>query len=251
MKHHVLTLTHNNLALTQKCIWSALRQDIPARVWAVDNGSSDGSDKWLKAYHWLLYGFAMNAGVSAGWNLGLKTLFKEPETESVLVVGNDTQLAPWAYRLLLAYNLPFVTGVASDDLWQINQPIPNHGDPLPLQARPDFSCFLMKREAWERVGQFNEGMKHYASDCDWHLRAHRMGIKLWKACVPFYHERSSTLRLASPQDRDEIQRQANEDRAYFYNLYRCLPGQEEYYALFRDEAQTNPTAAEGSLSGIE
>jgi GT2 family glycosyltransferase len=233
MKHHVLTLTHNNLRLTQQAIWSALRQDIPVRVWAVDNGSTDPSAHWLNAYKWLLYMFNENAGVSAGWNKGLDILFSSPETESVLVIGNDTQLAPWTYRLLLTYNLPFVTGVATDDHWQIEQHIPNKGKPLPLEPHPDFSCFLMRREAWEKVGRFNENMKHYASDCDWHIRAHRLGVKLWKACVPFYHERSSTLNNAPAAEQAEILAQANRDRAEFHKMYGCLPGQPEYYALFK------------------
>jgi len=76
-------------------------------------------------------------------------------------------------------------------------------------------------------------MKLYASDCDFHVRAHRLGVPLYKASVPYYHERSSTLRLASPEERDEINVQANKDRAVFYSLYNCVPGQKEYEELFR------------------
>jgi len=76
-------------------------------------------------------------------------------------------------------------------------------------------------------------MKLYASDCDFHIRAHRMGIPLYKAAVPFYHERSSTLRLAPPEEAAEIQAQANRDREVFRSIYNCLPGTKEYEELFK------------------
>jgi GT2 family glycosyltransferase len=226
----ILTLCHNNLHLTQQAIWHAMRQDVPVEVFAIDNGSTDGTVEWLRSCKWLLYNCPENRGVSAGWNQGLKMLFDWADADSVLVIGNDTRLAPWTMRLLLSYNLSFVTGVAVDEISQIEQTMPPQ---LPLEPHPDFSCFLIRRDIWEAVGPFDERMKHYASDCDFHIRAHRKGINLYKACVPFYHERSSTLRLASPEERMEIQEQANKDRAVFQSMYNCLPGQKEYYDLFR------------------
>lgn len=225
----ILTLTRNNLSLTQKCIWTALRQDVKAVVWAIDNGSTDGTVDWLAPMGLLLDASPFNSGVSAGWNRGLEACFQAGH-ESVLVIGNDTQLAPWTYRLLDSYNLPFVTGVAVDDYKQIEQPMPPK---MHLEDHPDFSCFLIRRECWGKVGKFDESMKLYASDCDYHLRAHRSGVPMKKAVCPFYHERSSTLRLATEREREEIQGQANRDRAVFYQRYGCLPGQKEYYELFQ------------------
>ena len=58
-------------------------------------------------------------------------------------------------------------------------------------------------------------MVHYCSDLDYHIRAHRAGIRLLNSHVKFYHERSSTIRNANPFEREVIQRQADADRERF------------------------------------
>jgi GT2 family glycosyltransferase len=226
----VLILTHNNLELTKRCIASVQRQDIPAEIAVVDNKSSDGTQSWLMANlpNSRITFFFYNAGVSQGWNEGLRALFEIDQARHVLVLNNDTILPPWFYRELLAYKVSFVTGLAQDNLDEIATPKP----PVALHPHPDFSAFLIRREAWETVGPFDERMKLYASDCDWHCRAHRKGLQLWKANTSYYHERSSTLRLASDQERQEILETANRDRAFFRSLYGCIPGEPQYSQLF-------------------
>lgn len=237
----VLILTRNNLELTKRCVESVRRQDIPTTINIIDNGSIDGTVDWLKStdyashegnYDSACVAFTANRGVSHGWNVGLSIAFDktafEP-AEYVLVINNDTVLPPWFYRELLGHEVPFVTGLAQSEMAEIAAP----KTPAPLDPHPDFSAFLMRREAWETVGPFDERMKLYASDCDWHVRAHRKGITLWKASTSYYHERSSTMRLASEADRQEIQKQANEDRAFFRSLYGRIPGDPNYDELFR------------------
>lgn len=224
----VLILTRNNLELSQRAVASVRSQDIPAQPFIVDNCSSDGTMSWAFRDRTLIYGAPENYGVSWGWNFGLDHVFAMG-AKHCLVIGNDTILAPWSYRKLLSYNLPFITGVAVDDMAQIQQPeVPE----LPIQPYPDFSCFLIRRGVWEKVGKFDIRMKHYASDCDYHIRAHRVGIDLKKACVPFYHERSSTMRNAPAQEQQELHEQANKDRETFRTLYNCLPGDSAYYRIF-------------------
>lgn len=235
----VLLLAHNNLALTIRCIESLRQQALPIDVFVVDNGSRDDTPTWLGTNAIASPQFNLtyllnptNAGVSAGWNYGLRYYFSQPWfCDHVLCVGTDTVLAPWFYRELLSYDLPFVTGVAVDQMSQLIEPT-WLANPT-LEEHPDFSAFLIRKDCWEKVGPFDERMKLYASDCDFHVRAHRLGVPLYKASVPYYHERSSTLRLASPEERDEINVQANKDRAVFYSLYNCVPGQKEYEELFK------------------
>jgi GT2 family glycosyltransferase len=237
----VLILTHNNLELTKRCVDSVRNQDIASVVYVVDNGSTDGTARWLKDDNavWSLH--PMNMGVSFGWNDGLGRIFSTDQVYTsyenltfhhCLVVGNDTVLAPWTYRELLSYDVPFVTGVAVDQMAQISEPPTTRPE---LTDNPDFSCFLIRRECWEKVGPFDEGMKHYSSDQDFHIRAHRLGIRLCKASVPYYHERSSTIRLASPEERLEIEAQANKDREYLRQKWGVSAGGPDYEALFRPE----------------
>jgi GT2 family glycosyltransferase len=221
----VLLLTHNGLELTKRCAESVRKQDIPSESLIYDNGSSDGTIEWLPGNS-RYSALRRNAGVSAAWNLGIGYLLAV--SPHVLVVGNDTVLPPSFYRTLLSVDLPFVTGVAVDNMEQALQP----PAVMPLTPNPDFSAFLIRREAWEAIGPFDESMKFYSSDQDYHIRGWRRGVHMVKASVPFYHERSSTIRLASPEERAEIEAQANKDRATLRMKWGVSAGGPDYEALF-------------------
>ena len=220
----VLIVTRNCLELTQKCVASVRAQDIWTEILIIDNASSDGTREWIVSEGLHLGMFEHNAGVSAAWNVGLTGAFTEHDY--CLVVNNDTELPPYFYHKLLTYDLPFVTGTSVDDP-------SNHPEAWHQPAEyPDFSAFLIRRECWEKVGRFDERMKLYASDCDYAVRAHRAGIRMMNAGVPFQHKRSSTLNSASAEERAAIQAQADEDRRVFKSIYGCFPWEPGYAKLF-------------------
>ena len=227
----VLMLCRNNLELTKRAVASIQAQDIPTDILLIDNDSKDGTLNWAQDNLSHVISFRPQLGVSAGWNWGLKWFFGHAE-DYVLVCNNDIELPSWGYRTLLAYRkmgAEFVTGGSiSHRYWM--PPI----EPHPPAPFPDFSCFLISRSAWEKVGEFDERMKLYAQDNDYHVRAHRSGVELLRADVPFYHERSSTINNATPEERAEIQRQANADREVFKSLYGCMPWEPAYAALFEN-----------------
>lgn len=242
----VLVLTHNNLVLTRRCVESVKAQDIPTMLTIFDNGSTDGTKDWIRSEYYSLAGAVAdwwdekeNVGVSAGWNRALDSIFAREdrlgyEADHCLVIGNDTVLPSWFYRVLLAHMTPAVgllTGIAVDNMKQLDPDLP----PEPLVPHPDFSAFLLARDAWDVVGPFNKDMVMYAQDCDWHIRAHRLGVNCYKLNIPFYHESSSTIRLAPEAERTEIEQQANRDREVFREIYGCLPGTAEYEELFTKE----------------
>jgi GT2 family glycosyltransferase len=224
----VLILTRNCLELTKLCVDSIWRQNVPVQICIYDNGSTDGTVLWADEEPEIdLTAMPDNKGVSIGWNTVLSRLFDEGESH-VLVLNNDAILPSWFLSELLSYDAPFVTGVAID-----KQPVAKP-ERMPLNPHPDFSAFLIKRDCWMKVGSFDERMKIYSSDCDYHIRAHRLGVPLWKANVPYYHVNSQTLKRATPEDRAIIEAQANADRAVFKSIYGCLPGTAEYEALFKE-----------------
>ena len=218
----ILTLTHNGLEMTKKAVDSFLHQDLPISIYVIDNGSTDGTLPWLETVGILLDGSNLNCGVSAGWNQGLTMLFDKYNAEHVLVTNNDVELPRWFYRDLLSYRVPFVTGVSSDKL-EVSMPPKSN-----LVPHPDFSAFLIRRSAWKEIGPFDEDMKFYAQDCDYHVRACRAGVPLLAANAPFYHERSSTLRLSSEQERVEIETRACQDRENFRLKHGFTVGSPEY-----------------------
>jgi GT2 family glycosyltransferase len=225
----VLILTRNCLELTKRCVESVLSQDVPTKVCIVDNGSSDGTNEWARSNGYLWSSFNHNAGVSKGWNIGMELLFEDFPRPHILCLNNDVVLPKWFYRTLLSYDAPFVTGVAIDTM-PIGEP-----ERMPLQPHPDFSAFLIRRDCWQKVGRFDEEMVIYVQDCDYHVRAHRLGVPLMKANVPFFHVNSQTMKRASPEERQRIQEQANKDRAVFKAKYGCIPGTPQYNALFEDK----------------
>ena len=226
----VLILTHNCLELTKRCVESVRAQDIETTLEVIDNGSTDGTREWLSAQDINNVSFETNLGVSLGWNQGLRYFFEVPhQADHVLVVNNDTILPSWFYRTLLGHNVDFVSGISVESMKQIAHP-PNERQAL-VEA-PDFSAFLLRRTAWERIGPFDERMKNYYSDNDWHIRAHRAGVPLWNAGLPFYHERSSTLKNAPPREKRALDLQSMADSEVFYSIYGCYPWQPEYAALF-------------------
>lgn len=226
----VVIVTKNCLDFTKKCVASVWAQDIPADVHLFDNCSNDGTKEWVSSDSAIVnHSWGVDLGVSAAWNYVLESLF-DSGAEYALAVNNDTILPPCFYRYLLSCNVPFVTGVSVEDMAVITNPIP---EPTELAPHPDFSAFLIRREAWEKVGSFDERMRLYASDCDFDIRARRAGLTLLNSLVPFYHERSSTMRLAPPHERQRIEEQANADRQVFRSKYGCIPGEPAYADLFK------------------
>jgi hypothetical protein len=84
-------------------------------------------------------------------------------------------------------------------------------------------------------------MKLYASDCDYHVRANRLMVPLFKANVPFGHDRSATLKNAPKEEKKALEQQAYEDRERFKELWGCLPGTPEYAALLASPHLRRPT----------
>ena len=162
----------------------------------------------MHANIWRNFDLDANSGVSHGMEFwDVEDSFREWEPiMSSCSPNNDTEMPAWFYSSLLGLNLPFVTGVSVDS-WE------DHPSAWPApQESPDFSSFLIRRDAWEKIGPFDESMVMYGQDVDYHRRARQLGIPLMNAGVPFTHKRSSTLRNAAPFDREVIQRQANADR---------------------------------------
>lgn len=232
--HPVLILTRNNLELTKKCVESVRRQTVDTQIYVWDNGSTDGTCDWLQSQigsglGW--NGSKGNVGVSKGWNEGMAYVFAYLNFDYVLCPNNDTILPRDFYSDLLCCDVPFVSGTETQDMKEVGPLF--HYDRKPLVVAPDFSAFLIRREAWEKVGPFDERMKLYASDNDWAVRAHRAGVPLYRANVPFYHERSSTLKNASPEEKRAIQLQADADREVFKSIYGCMPWEPGYAELFK------------------
>jgi GT2 family glycosyltransferase len=223
----VLMLTRNALELTKAAVRSVLEQDIPAELYVIDNDSTDGTPQFLREAGIKQWRRTEKNAVSAAWNFGLEYFFTVADCEHVLVVNNDIVLRPDTYRELLEDDGVFVTGVGVNRVEQLVGPLEKKRRP-----HPDFSCFLIRKACWDRVGRFDESMELYASDCDYHLRMHKRGIAAYTIGIPFFHEASGTLKYAADDDRRTIEERANLDRERFRQKWGFSVGSPEYAGVF-------------------
>lgn len=227
----VFILTYGNLDLTKLCVESIRNQDIETTIFAIDNGSEDGSVEWLREEGILFRANPTNEGFSAGINAGLAHIFEELGLDHCLVPNSDTILPPWYYRTLLETDLPFVTGTAVDRHSDVVQP-----ETITEATRnPDFSAFLVTKDAWESIGRFDETMVNYSSDQDYHLRGWMLGIPMGKIALPYYHEGSATIKFSQPKVRKGIENRAGKDREKLTEKWHVSAGGPDYEALFSPE----------------
>jgi len=224
----------NGLHLTRECVKSVLAQDVPCEIWIIDNGSVDGTREWLfsLANDRVRHVAATLPSVAASWNFGLNFAFGMADCEAAWVINNDTKFRPDSLRHLLAADAPFVTLVGKDDPHCIDPPY-DDPDPAKIRPHPDFSCFLIRKECFVKVGPFDEDfIGGYAEDASYHVRLHRAGITAVAIEMPFYHLGAGTIKCSDPEAQRKIQLRADANRALFKQKYGVAVGSAEYYALF-------------------
>lgn len=234
MTHWIVCIARNALPLTKAAIASFLKQDIPVQVLVIDNGSTDGTTEWLHSQPVYTIHYRQAKSVAECWNRAIRLCMVEDD--HVLVCNNDVELRPDTYRLLLENGGPFVTAIEVFDKKQMDTVDVTRQGP-----HPDFSCFLIRKECWQKFSAqpergFDMEMKiAYVEDCDAHVRLHRLGIPAISIYVPFYHARSSTVKHSDEGEAQRIREQADRNRERFYQKYGVRVGTPEYSTLFTDE----------------
>lgn len=189
----IIACTHNQLPYTRMFVESLLGcTDFPYEAIFVDNGSTDGTPRYLAALpDARLLANPSNLGVARGWNQGLG----EARGDFVAVCNNDVVLSPgWLGRLIAVLEsdarLGMVVPVTNIHLTAYPERYPEEAaflagrppagpDWLSLDAmydgffrfaqafaekygerrlpNPSFDCVVLRREALEEVGPFEEG----------------------------------------------------------------------------------------------
>lgn len=240
MMNWIVCPVRDGLHYTKAAMKTFLAQDIgEVSVLFVDNASTDGTREWTwglpdRAH---LFHFEGPLSVAASWNTALSFVFnwrREVPNSHALVVNNDVLLRPDTYRLLVEDGGLFVTAVGRNDPECVRELTPPRPDAK--RPHPDFSCFLIRRECWERVGAFDERFESaYCEDSDYHVRMHRAGIQASCLDLPFYHAGAGTIKSAEPKEARRISEQADRNRALFKQIYGVGVGSPEYYRLFNGE----------------
>jgi|ERR1041385_6074462 GT2 family glycosyltransferase len=232
----IIVLCRNNLALTQSCIRTLKAQTAQPEILVINNASTDGTATWLKSQGGSLWSLSFREprSVAQSWNLGLSWVFRFADFVEALVVNNDTELLPETYQLLrdrLARgDCGLATCVSVRDRAQLTLP------ESPVESvNPDYSSFMISREAFKRV-PFDENFAvAFCEDCDHHVRLHRAGIRAVNTGIPFLHHGSMTIKTCPREEAERIKRQAEANREYFYRKWGKRIGTRGYNDLFSEE----------------
>jgi N-acetylglucosaminyl-diphospho-decaprenol L-rhamnosyltransferase len=210
----IAVVSWNTRDLLDACLRS-LRGDFEAGradVWVVDNGSADGSAAMVRERHpWVHLLESTNVGFGAAVNR-VAALTETPwiaaanadveltagALESMLRTGADRRDAgAIAPRLVLGggqvqhsvHPFPTLTLTLTFNLG-LAQAIPALGDRLTIEGRWDptrprhvdwalGAFLLLRREAWDAVGGFDEDQWMYAEDLDLAWRLREAGWRTW------------------------------------------------------------------------
>ena len=199
-------------------------------VLVVDNGSTDGTPRHLRAAHSdvAVLALAENRGFAGAVNAGIA----RAAGEYVALLNNDMELDPdWLAELVAALDADPAAGSAASKLRMLREPDVldgagdlvtwygatwrrGHGeldrgqyDEPGVVASPCAGAALYRRRALEEVGSFDERFFAYLEDADWGLRAQLAGWRCrWVPSAVAYHLGGATTRRMGQLETELIAR---------------------------------------------
>lgn len=194
---------YNQLKFTKDCLDSLLRdQDrCPYEIIIVDNASTDGTREYLmerakeldRSRDILIPIFNdTNRGVAPAWNQGLKA-----STGKIIgILNNDILLSTGWFRSLvwalenhrLALVSPFAAGGAMDYDFEARAAEFSRKNFTKLWSDFDFSCVVLPRSTYEKIGLFDEGyLIGGYEDTDYCHRLRKAGLRYGVSGAAFIH----------------------------------------------------------------
>ncbi len=242
----IVMLCRNSVSLSKACLPTLQAQTVHPKILIFDNASNDGTAQWAKAEVFKDHSLTQITtkevlSVAHCWNIALTSAFWDGQRTEALVTNNDIEILPQTYAMLSGTaaldNIGMVTAVSV----RTHEDMDKARDKTTLgefrqRPHPDFSCFLIQKSAWLKIGGFDENCigAYYEDNCA-HVEMHRHGIKAVSIDLPFLHHARGTLKSADPTEMRRIEKNAAHNREYFYGKYGCYPGTKAYEALFHDE----------------
>jgi len=201
----VLIVNWNGKEDTLACLESlkATRGEV-GRIVVVDNGSTDGSVEAINRHfpQVTVIENQRNLGFGAANNMGMRLFLQEERCHYLLLLNNDTLVAPSALRVLasalseegVGAAVPKIYYADGQRLWYAGGRIDwkqgsathyGHGrrDEGRFNRRGEVSfatgcALLLKREALEKVGLFDERYFMFGEDVDLSIRLAKAGYRI-------------------------------------------------------------------------
>jgi GT2 family glycosyltransferase len=187
--------------------------------------------------------------LAATWNRALDFAWETGATEA-LVINNDVRLSPNTLELLRVAlreddDALLVTGVGvSPKQFQPGQLSLLDGS----RGGPDFSCFLVGRDAHAEYRFDEHFIPAYCEDLDLHRRMllDGNGHRIFSVNVPFLHYGSTTLKTVDEKTRAQIERRTAEiSRAHYRAKWGGEVNEERFTVPFGEpSAAANVTTPE-------
>ncbi len=221
----------------------SLKMDQPFVTLIIDNGSTDGTEEWLKSMagkpNFACIRYPKNLGCAAAWNEAIRIGLSTVGADYVFILNNDLLVKPETLDLMLKVltwenvglvSARDVSGELSRSLDIFDLPTPNTDK---ITETPDFSCFAVKRETIKKVGLFDEAFyPAYFEDNDFHYRlklANLSGSCYHKATYFHYGSRTQTI---SPEFKAYLGARYVKNREYYVKKWGGEPGHETFDEAF-------------------
>lgn len=245
MKIGIIITCKNLLDYTAQAIESCFTMS-PHIIIVIDDFSTDGTKKYLMdllnsdpRIHTIVD--PITYSLAEKWNMGIEYAI-EQGCEAFLVCNNDIIFNPVTIDALIARMRKGDVGMVTAH--NVRGHLTDPQDILTLKVdweateaeSPDFSCFLLSKAAFKKVGPFDQNfIPCYFEDSDYHLRMGKAGIKaVTTTGAPYFHYGSQTQNatpggLCKPVQFDRL-------REYLRNKHGTVPGEPEYDKICRRES---------------
>lgn len=190
MTTSIMMVTYNRLEFTKRMLANFFDNTAqPYRLIIVDNGSTDGTQDWLKEMvkhnteqiH--LHFNSENKGIAVGRNQGLLLADKYGQTDEYMAtIDNDIELPPdWLKQCtdIINDNPKMAIGVNFED--QDYQLVTRNGKTFQIKRQGNLgtACSVFHRELHKQIGFFTTDYGLYGEeDADFYFRARMVGWEM-------------------------------------------------------------------------
>ena len=234
----VIIVSYNTRQLLKECLESILHglfPNVQIEVIVIDNGSADGSMKFIENFKFKIANLHLkfkivlnkdNLGFAKAVNQGIK----QAKGETIFLLNPDTVVKPETLKNLLefekkvgpaiigarmlnpdgtiqgsVFNLP-TAGRAIQEYWfgkkgAFSKYAPSGSEAVEVEAVSG-GAMLISKEVIEKIGLFDERYFMYFEDLDYCRRARKAGFKIWYLpTAEIIHEHGASGKfLAKPED---------------------------------------------------
>lgn len=233
----------------------AKNHDVDCHVVLIDNASTDKTQEEASKMNADLLFYQRNNerwGFQQSVNFGVNYGF-EHGADVALVCNNDIILHPEAiWRLVERFGKDAVGMVTCMDVrgemresgimpGMIGSLSAKEKEKVEEAPHPNFSAFMVSKECWEIVGEFDEIFAPaYFEDNDYHYRMRLLGIlAITYPPAMFYHFGSRTQHEANEKGTPIVSGALFENnRAFYVRKWGGIPGAEVYERPYNDETKT-------------